>query len=173
MQQTIKRETRETSIEAFLKINGMGAVQADTGIALLDEMLSALGNAAGFDLTVKARGDLLTGDHHTVEDTAITLGLALAAQMKSGMASCTVPSGQAVATAAVRFGETGYRGCFQLSRRDIGGMNLENFAHFLRTLACNGNFNLFISAQGGDDMSRIEAISTALGRSIKMAARDH
>lgn len=49
----------------------------------------------------------------------------------------------------------------------MGGMALESLPHFLRALAYNGGFNSFISAQGGDDRSRIEAMSTALGRAIK------
>ena len=172
MRQSIKRETQETSIEILLQINGLGTVQAETGVALLDEVLSALGRAGGFDLTVRALGDLQTGDHHTVEDTAITLGAAISGQIKSGMASCMVPCGEALATAAVRFAEPGYRGSFQLGSGSMEGMDLQNFPLFLRALAYNGNFNLFISAQGGDDRSRIEAMSLALGRAIKLAARD-
>ncbi len=167
-----KRQTKETSIEVFLDTEGAGIVQIDTGIQLLDEILSAIARGAGFDLTVKARGDLETGDHHTTEDTAITLGSALAQEIKSGIGSSMVPSGLALATAAVRFGEPGYRGDFALQSQALGGMSLENFSHFLRALAYNGRFNLFISAEGGDNRSKIEAISTALGRSIKKAARD-
>ncbi|HNX38937.1 MAG TPA: imidazoleglycerol-phosphate dehydratase [Methanothrix sp.] len=172
MRQSIKRETKETAIEVLLEINGQGAVQADTGIVLLDEVLFALGRAAGFDLTVRARGDLQTGDHHTTEDVAIVLGLAIAGQINSGMASCMVPSGQAVATAAVRFGPPGYQAAICLSSERLGGMDVENFPHFLRALAYNGGFNLFVSAQGGDDRCRIEAVSLAIGRAIKLAARD-
>ena len=83
-----------------------------------------------------------------------------------------VPSGQCVAIAAVRFGEPGYQGDFLLQSHTLGGMCLENFSHFLRALAYNGKFNLAIRAEGGDDRSRIEAMSTALGRAIKKAVRD-
>jgi len=167
-----KRQTKETSIEVFLEIEGTGLIQIDTGIELLDEILSALARGAGFDLTVTARGDLETGDHHTTEDTAITLGSTLAQEIKSGIGSSMVPSGQALATAAVRFGEPGYQGNFALQSQALGGMCLENFSHFLRALAYNGRFNLFISAEGGDDRSKIEAMSTALGRAMKKAARE-
>ncbi len=167
-----KRETKETCIEVFLETEGKGIIQVDTGIELLDEILSAIARGAGFDLTVNARGDLETGDHHTTEDTAITLGSALAEEIKSGIGSSMVPSGQALAAAAVRFGEPGYRGDFALQSQALGGMCLENVSHFLRALAYNGKFNLFISAEGGDDRSKIEAMSTVLGRAIKRAARD-
>ena len=172
MSASIKRETRETSIEVFLKTEGASIIQVDTGIELLDEILSAMGRGAEFDLTVKARGDLETGDHHTTEDVAITLGSAMAQLIKSGIGSSMVPSGQSVATAAVRFGEPGYQGNFDLQSHTVAGMCLENFSHFLRALAYNGRFNLAIRAEGGDELSRIEAMSTALGRAIKKAARD-
>lgn len=168
-----KRQTKETSIEVLLEIEGNGIIQVDTGIQLLDEILSAMTRGAGFDLTLKARGDLETGDHHTTEDTAITLGSALAQEIKNGIGSSMVPSGQALAMAAVRFGEPGYQGNFALQANTLGKMSLENFSHFLRALAFNGRFNLAIRAEGGDDRSRIEAMSTALGRAIKKAARDH
>ena len=67
-----------------------------------------------FDLTVNAKGDLETGDHHTTEDIGITLGGALSQVIKSGIGSSVVPSGQTMALAAVRFGEPGYRGDFDL-----------------------------------------------------------
>ena len=165
-----KRETRETSIDVILETDGAGTVDVDTGIELLDEILLALGRGALFDLTVKARGDLETGDHHTTEDIGIVLGEALAQVIKSGIGSSIVPSGQAMATVAVRFGEPGYRGDFDLQSGNLAGMSLENFGHFLRALAYNGGFTLIVRAEGGDDRSRIEAMSLALGRAIKKAS---
>jgi imidazoleglycerol-phosphate dehydratase len=164
-----KRETRETSIDVILETDGVGTVDVDTGIEFLDEILMALGQGALFDLTVKARGDLETGDHHTAEDVGIALGGALAQVIKSGIGSSIVPSGQVMAIAAVRFGEPGYRGDFDLPSGNLAGMSLENFGHFLRALAYNGGFTLIVRAEGGDDRSRIEAISMALGRAIKKA----
>ena len=164
-----KRETRETSIDVILETDGVGTVDVDTGIELLDEILRAFGRGALFDLTVKARGDLETGDHHTTEDVGIAIGGALAQVIKSGIGSSIVPSGQAMAIAAVRFGEPGYSGDFELQSGSLAGMSLENFGHFLRALAHNGGFTLIVRAEGGDDRSRIEAMSLALGRAIKKA----
>jgi imidazoleglycerol-phosphate dehydratase len=165
-----KRETRETCIEVILETEGSGVIEVDTGIEFMDEILRALGRGALFDLTVKARGDLETGDHHTIEDIGIALGGALAQVIKSGIASSIVPSGQAMAIAAVRFGEPGYRGEFDLQSGNLAGMSLENFGHFLRALAYNGGFTLVIRAEGGDDRGKIEAMSLALGRAIKKAS---
>ena len=114
------RETNETCIEVFLKTDGAGIIKVDTGIPLLDEILRSMAQAGGFDLTVTARGDLQTGDHHTAEDTAITLGSTLGEAVKSGIGSSIVPSGQALAMAAVRFGEPGYQGDFELQSAAYG-----------------------------------------------------
>lgn len=165
------RETKETKIDAFLDVKGQGQIQVETGIDLLDEILSAICKGGGFDLKVKARGDLETGDHHTTEDVAITLGSLLSEEITGGIGSSIVPSGLSVATVAVRFGEPGYQGNFILEVSSLAGMDLENFSHMLRALAYNGRFNLAISATGGDDRSKIEAMSTALGRAIKKAAK--
>lgn len=172
MLQSRRRETKETCINVFLETEGRGVTDIDTGIELLDMILSALGKAALFDLKIESKGDLETGDHHTIEDTGITLGATIAQAIKSGIGSSTVPSGQALAVATVRFGEPGYRGEFELRSEISGGMKLENFGHFLRALAYSGGFTLVVTADMGDDQSKIEAMSIALGRAIRKAIRD-
>ncbi|MBV8950324.1 MAG: imidazoleglycerol-phosphate dehydratase HisB [Actinobacteria bacterium] len=73
---TQHRETKETTVDVELCVDGAGRARADTGIPFLDHMLEQLGKHAGFDLTLKARGDLHVDLHHTVEDTGIVLGTA-------------------------------------------------------------------------------------------------
>jgi imidazoleglycerol-phosphate dehydratase len=68
------RQTKETSIEVALLIEGKGAVEVSTGLPFFDHMVSQLGKHAGFDLVVKATGDLDVDAHHTVEDVGILLG---------------------------------------------------------------------------------------------------
>ncbi len=69
-----KRSTKETSIEVAVDIDGHGTTEVSTGLPFFDHMVSQLGKHGGFDLTVKARGDLEVDAHHTVEDVGITLG---------------------------------------------------------------------------------------------------
>ncbi len=71
------RETKETTVDVELRVDGDGRASADTGIPFLDHMLEQLGKHAGFDLTVRARGDLDVDLHHTVEDVGIVVGTAL------------------------------------------------------------------------------------------------
>jgi imidazoleglycerol-phosphate dehydratase len=68
------RATSETDIEVGLDLDGAGAVEVATGIPFFDHMLAQIGRHGGFDLVVKARGDLEIDAHHTVEDTGILLG---------------------------------------------------------------------------------------------------
>jgi imidazoleglycerol-phosphate dehydratase len=68
------RSTKETSIEVAVNIDGSGTTDVSTGLPFFDHMVSQLGKHGGFDLTVKATGDLEVDAHHTVEDVGITLG---------------------------------------------------------------------------------------------------
>jgi imidazoleglycerol-phosphate dehydratase len=68
------RTTKETSIEIAIDLDGSGTTDVSTGIPFYDHMLDQIGRHGGFDLEVKAVGDLDIDTHHTVEDVAITLG---------------------------------------------------------------------------------------------------
>ena len=72
------RATKETSIEVSLDIDGTGTTEVTTGLPFFDHMVSQLGKHGGFDLTVRATGDLDVDAHHTVEDVGITVGEVLA-----------------------------------------------------------------------------------------------
>lgn len=72
-----RRDTRETSVEVVLDLDGTGEASATTGIPFLDHMLEQLGKHGGMNLTVEAKGDLQVDTHHTVEDVGIVLGTAL------------------------------------------------------------------------------------------------
>ncbi len=74
----IRRRTKETDLHVRLDLDGRGEAQVRTGIGFLDHMLEALARHALLDLTVEAEGDLHVDGHHTVEDTGIALGQALA-----------------------------------------------------------------------------------------------
>jgi imidazoleglycerol-phosphate dehydratase len=71
---TVRRDTRETRISGALKIEGRGKYEISTGIRFLDHMLELFAKHGGFDLTLRADGDLDVDQHHTVEDVGIVLG---------------------------------------------------------------------------------------------------
>ena len=70
----IERNTKETRIAASLKIEGLGRYNISTGIRFFDHMLELFTKHGGFDLKLKADGDLDVDQHHTVEDVGIVLG---------------------------------------------------------------------------------------------------
>ena len=74
----IDRRTAETQIRFALNVDGTGKFDNSTGIRFLDHMLDLVARHGGFDLTVKATGDLDVDQHHTVEDVGIALGEAVA-----------------------------------------------------------------------------------------------
>ena len=84
----IKRKTKETDIEVFVKLDGEGKVSVNTGIGFFDHMLTALGVHSGIDMDVECTGDLYVDGHHTVEDVGICLGKAFAEALgdKAGIA---------------------------------------------------------------------------------------
>lgn len=75
---TATRKTRETSITVDLNLDGTGVADVSTGIGFFDHMLTAFALNARFDMTVRCDGDLHIDQHHSVEDTGIVLGQALA-----------------------------------------------------------------------------------------------
>src|SRR4249920_4128003 len=71
---SIDRKTKETEIRGSLRVEGRGKYEISTGIRFLDHMLELFAKHGGFDLKLKAEGDLDVDQHHTVEDTGIVLG---------------------------------------------------------------------------------------------------
>ncbi|MEJ7722532.1 MAG: imidazoleglycerol-phosphate dehydratase HisB [Ilumatobacteraceae bacterium] len=75
---TRSRSTSETTIELSIDLDGSGVTDVSTGIPFFDHMLDQLGRHGGFDLRVRAEGDLRIDTHHTIEDVSIVLGEAFA-----------------------------------------------------------------------------------------------
>ncbi|MGH8983739.1 MAG: imidazoleglycerol-phosphate dehydratase HisB [Acidimicrobiia bacterium] len=100
------RETKETTVDLVLDVDGAGHASASTGIPFLNHMLEQLGKHAGFDLKIEAQGDLDIDLHHTVEDVGIVLGTALVDALgdKAGVrrfASALVPLDEALVQVAL------------------------------------------------------------------------
>jgi len=100
------RTTKETVIDVRLALDGQGRADVATGIPFFDHMIEQLGRHGGFDLDVKAKGDLEVDTHHTIEDTGIVLGTALREALgdKTGVrrfASALVPLDEALVQIAL------------------------------------------------------------------------
>jgi imidazoleglycerol-phosphate dehydratase len=158
MRASFRRDTAETEGEVSLDLAGPGSPEVETGVPLLDEILKVLARGSGFDLQVRAAGDLPTGDHHTVEDVAIALGQALAGMEVAGIGSSFAPSGEALAFAAVRFGAPGYQEEVEFSGRFLEGMDLATSA-----LHENPRLQRVVTSSeghGGVDWQKVEALAS-------------
>src|SRR5277367_5663558 len=101
-----ERVTKETQVLVELDLAGTGVTESRTGVPFFDHMLAQLGKHGCIDLTVQARGDTEIDAHHTVEDTALTLGQALREALgdKAGISrfgDALIPLDETLARAAV------------------------------------------------------------------------
>lgn len=172
----ISRRTSETDIGLSLSLDGSGACDIHTGIGFFDHMLTAFAVHGGFDLTLASRGDLHVDCHHTVEDTGICLGQALAKALgdKSGIArygSFFVPMDEALAFCALDISGRPYcafDAAFSYAR--VGDMDTQMVAEFFRAMATHAGLTLHIRLlYGENDHHKAEAIFKAVGHALKAA----
>ena len=129
----VERLTHETQIMVELDLDGIGVVEVGTGVPFFDHMLAQLGKHGSLDLTVRAKGDVEIDAHHTVEDTAITLGQALKEALgdKSGIArfgNALVPLDETLVQAAVDLSGRPVRGAPRAGRHGPADRQLRHHA---------------------------------------------
>lgn len=170
-----KRETRETTINLSLDLDGKGQAEISTGIRLFDHLLEQLARHGKFDLKISAAGD---DTHHLVEDVAIVLGQALDQALgdKRGivrMGDAIVPMDDALASVALDLSGRSYTVLdIEFEGNDLFGFATDLIRHFLETFACEGRFNLHGGiAYGSNDHHKAEAFFKALGRALEKATR--
>jgi len=175
----VTRVTGETEITVELSLDGTGRSDVSTGLGFLDHMLEQLGRHGGMDLAVKATGDLHVDEHHTMEDTAITLGEAFLQALgdKRGIAryGFVLPMDDALASVVVDLGGRPWLEWDVAFRREmIGDVPTEMFFHFFRSFTDGARCNLNIKAEGGNEHHKIEAVFKAFARALGGAVKlDH
>lgn len=170
----VKRATKETDICVSLNLDGTGACNINTGLGFFDHMLEQIGKHSSTDLTIKVNGDLKVDEHHTIEDTALALGeaLALALGDKRGIEryGYCLPMDDCLCSVALDFGGRPWLVWdAQFKREKIGEMPTEMFLHFFKSLSDAAKMNLNIKAEGENEHHKIEGIFKALARALKMA----
>ena len=179
----VERTTKESDIVVELNLDGNGTVDIDTGVPFYDHMLTALGSHASFDLTVHAKGDVHIEGHHTIEDTAIVLGQALAQALgdKVGIrrfGDAFVPMDETLAHAAVDVSGRPY--CVHTGEPDhlrhttITGSSVPYRTvinrHVFESLAMNARIALHVRTLYGRDPHHItEAQYKAVARALRQA----
>lgn len=172
---TVRRATRETTIELTLDLDGSGAADIATGVGFFDHLLGSLAHHGLLDLTVRATGDLDVDDHHTVEDVALVLGAAVAEALgdRSGIVrfgDASVPMDEAVASAVIDIGGRPYA-VIELPFRGerAGNLTVQNIEHALEAFTRTAGATLHVRGTGRNDHHLAEAAFKALGRALRAA----
>jgi len=173
---SINRTTKETDISIELKLDGEGKSTIDTGLKFFDHMLEQIAKHGGVDLNIKVDGDLEVDEHHTIEDTAITLGEAFKKALGNKLGieryGFALPMDDCLAQVAIDFGGRNWiEWEASFKREKVGDMPTEMFYHFFKSFSDGAACNLNIKAEGNNEHHKIESIFKALARAIKMAIK--
>jgi imidazoleglycerol-phosphate dehydratase / histidinol-phosphatase len=170
------RKTSETDIRVQMNLDGSGKADIKTGLHFFDHMLEQIARHGGIDLSIHAKGDLHIDEHHTIEDTGIALGEAIAKGLadKKGIEryGFALPMDEAAAQVLIDFGGRPWivwNASF--TRERVGDMPTEMFFHFFKSFSDAARCNLNIQCTGDNEHHKIEAIFKAFAKAIKMAVK--
>ena len=174
----VKRETKETTISLELVLDGSGKATAETGVGFFDHMLDLFAKHGGFDLTVEAKGDTEVDFHHTVEDTGICLGQALAEAIGDGggirrFGNASVPMQEALAAAAVDICGRAYLVYHvENPRSKVGDFDTELAKEFFLGLVTNAKITAHVNLLYGSNQHHIiEAVFKAVAQALRDAVQ--
>jgi imidazoleglycerol-phosphate dehydratase len=173
---SLRRKTAETDIRLRLNLDGRGRYAVSTGIRFLDHMLELFARHGGFDLELRARGDLDVDQHHTVEDVGIVLGQAVrqALGSKRGINRAgyfIMPMDETLAVAAVDLSGRPYLVMKAAIRaRRVGDLDTELLEDFFHGFTTGAGANLHLKvAYGRSSHHAVEALFKAFARALRYA----
>lgn len=173
---TIERKTKETAVSITLNLDGTGQAEIQTGIGFFDHMLQGFARHGLFDLTVQVQGDLEVDGHHTIEDTGIVLGTAIAeaAGKKEGIkryGHVMLPMDETLALCAIDLSGRpylNYTAAFTAER--LGSMDTEMIKEFFYAVSYGAMMNLHLKIlDGGNNHHMAEALFKSFGKALDMA----
>ncbi|MEL6218732.1 MAG: imidazoleglycerol-phosphate dehydratase HisB [Pseudomonadota bacterium] len=172
----LERATAETRIAVSLDLDGTGRSDCQTGVGFFDHMLDQLARHSMIDMEIRAEGDTHIDDHHTVEDTGITLGQALAQAVgnKRGIrryGSCLLPMDDALVRAALDLSGRPYLVWgVELPTAKIGSFDTELVREFFQALSTHGGITLHVERLAGINSHHIaEAAFKAVAQALRAA----
>ncbi|MBO9534510.1 MAG: imidazoleglycerol-phosphate dehydratase HisB [Solirubrobacteraceae bacterium] len=174
---SVTRTTGETDITLSVDLDGSGAGSRTTGVGFFDHMLDLLARHGLLDLDVVTKGDTQTGSHHTVEDTGIVLGQAVAEALgdRSGITRyghAMIPMDEALARCAIDLSGRPFAVVTtpQLVPGVTGGFEHELLEEFVRAFAFGARATIHVESLAGTNAHHIiEAGFKALARALRMA----
>jgi len=178
----VERKTKETTISLSLALDGKGESRAKTGVGFLDHMLDLVARHAGFDLAVKAKGDLHVDDHHLVEDVGLVFGGALrkALAKKEGINRygwAAVPMDESLVLCALDLGGRPYLDFgLEMKAKRIKTFETELIEEFYRAVVNSAGMNLHLRQLAGRNTHHIieasfKAFARALGQAVAETGR--
>ena len=175
-QASYDRRTKETEIAVELNVDGTGLYTIDTGIGFLDHMLEQLSRHSLIDLTVRAKGDTHIDFHHTVEDTGIAIGTALAEALgnRAGITrygSALIPMDETLTRVALDVSNRPYLiWRVEFSRPKLGDFDTELFKEWFQAFAQAGGITLHVENLYGENNHHIaESCFKGLARALRDA----
>ena len=173
----IHRNTNETQIRVSINLDGTGIQKLNTGVPFLDHMLDQIARHGLIDLDIECVGDLHIDAHHTVEDTGITLGMAVAKAIgdKKGIrryGHAYVPLDEALSRVVIDFsGRPGLEMHVPWKRSMIGGFDVDLAHEFFQGFVNHALVSLHIDNLRGENAHhQCETVFKAFGRALRMAA---
>ena len=172
----VSRITKETDIQIRVELDGEGRAEISTGIGFFDHMLTALSVHSGISMNIKVAGDLHVDGHHTVEDTGIALGQALAQALgnKSGIkryGTSYIPMDESLSMTSLDISNSPFL-VFNadFTNQSCGGYDLCLTEEFFRAFAFNAGITLHINLlYGSNDHHKCEAIYKSTAHALKEA----
>ena len=175
----IERITNETTITLKVTLDGKGDNNISTGISFFDHMLEQLSKHSGISMNIKTAGDTQIDEHHSVEDTGLALGEAIAEALgdKSGIGrfSFSLPMDEASSEVLLDLsGRSFLKFDGEFKREKVGEFPTELVEDFFRAFSDTLNCTLHIKVQGRNEHHKIESLFKALGRALREAVKiDH
>ncbi len=173
---SVERITKETSVTATVDLDGAGACDVSTGIGFLDHMIEQLARHSLIDVALRAKGDLHIDSHHTVEDTAIVLGQAVAKALgeRRGITrygAATIPMDETCTRVAVDVSNRPYLVWkVSFTRPRLGDMDTELFKEWFKAFAQHAGLTLHVENLYGENNHHIvESCFKGLARALRQA----
>ena len=173
---SVERITKETSVTATVDLDGAGACDVSTGIGFLDHMIEQLARHSLIDVALRAKGDLHIDSHHTVEDTAIVLGQAVAKALgeRRGITrygAATIPMDETCTRVAVDVSNRPYLVWkVNFTRPRLGDMDTELFKEWFKAFAQHAGLTLHVENLYGENNHHIvESCFKGLARALRQA----
>ena len=175
---TIKRETKETTVDLRLNLDGRGISNINSEIGFFNHMITLMSFHSNIDIKLNAIGDLEVCDHHIIEDIGITIGKAIKEALgdKNGIkrySTVCIPMDEVLIMVSIDISGRPYLnfdGDFK--RENIGNFSVEMVKEFFKAVAFNSELTLHIKIiYGENDHHKIEGIFKAFGRALKEAIK--